>query len=451
MKKIFSLLLLLCVVFSGFVACGDKKTPETVVEKIDYVSQVTLDMNSETQKHEIENLSTISYIDGDTTHFRVPTDLVETGLLKARYIAVNTPESTGKIEEYGKKAASFTRSKLESASSVILETDSTTWDVDSTGDRYLVWVWYQTAGTDTYRNLNLELLQEGLAVGSKAGDTRYGSYCTQAINQAIQFKLHVHSGEKDPDFFYGAAHEIDLKELRLNIESYKGQRVAFEATVTYYSNQGVYVEDYDEETSRYFGIYIYYGFQYDKGTPELLAVGNRVRIVGSAQYYENGKSWQISDLHYDPRDKQNPDNIQLISKGNDAAHTLTTIETFYSDVEMEVGEEMKTLPYRDLALGTTIEMKSLVVDHASTTSTGGDNDGSITLYCKLGNREISVRTSKLYDENGDLVKQDIFEGKTIDVKGVVDFYYNDRDTADTSDDLVTYQIKVFSLNKIVIH
>ena len=447
MKKIFSLLLLLCVIFSGFVACSDKKgstsSPEAEIQKIDYVSQVTLDMNSETQKHEVENLSTISYIDGDTTHFRVPTDLVETGLLKARYIAVNTPESTGKIEEFGKKAASFTRSKLETASSVILETDSTDWEVDSTGDRYLVWVWYQTEGTDVYRNLNLELLQEGLAVGSKAGDTRYGSFCTQAINQAIQLKLNVHSGEKDPDYYYGAAHEIDLKELRLNIESYKGQRVAFEATVTYYSNQGVYVEDYDDETGRYYGIYVYYGFLYDKGTDVVLSVGNRVRIVGSAQYYENGKSWQISDLKYDARDKTNPDNVQLVSKANEASHALTTIETFYSEVEMEVGEEMKTFSYAELALGTTIEMKSLTVESASTTATGGDNDGSITLYCKLGNREISVRTSKLYDADGNLVTQDLFVGKTIDVKGVVDyFYYNDHGT---------YQIKVFALNKIVIH
>lgn len=446
MKKIFSLLLLLCVIFSGFVACSDKgatSSPEAEIQKIDYVSQVTLDMNSETQKHEVENLSTISYIDGDTTHFRVPTDLVETGLLKARYIAVNTPESTGKIEEFGKKAASFTRSKLETASSVILETDNSDWEVDSTGDRYLVWVWYQTEGTDVYRNLNLELLQEGLAVGSKAGDTRYGSFCTQAINQAIQLKLNVHSGEKDPDYYYGAAHEIDLKELRLNIESYKGQRVAFEATVTYYSNQGVYVEDYDDETGRYYGIYVYYGFQYDKGTDVVLSVGNRVRIVGSAQYYENGKSWQISDLKYDARDKTNPDNVQLVSKANEASHTLTTIETFYSEVEMEVGEEMKTFSYAELALGTTIEMKSLTVESASTTATGGDNDGSITLYCKLGNREISVRTSKLYDADGNLVTQDLFVGKTIDVKGVVDyFYYNDHGT---------YQIKVFALNKIVIH
>ena len=60
-------------------------------------------------------------------------------------------------------------------------------------------------------------------------------------------QLYVHSTEKDPDFFYGDSIELDLKELRLNIQSYSGKRVAFEGVVAYYVNQGVYVESFDEE------------------------------------------------------------------------------------------------------------------------------------------------------------------------------------------------------------
>ena len=87
-------------------------------------------------------------------------------------------------------------------------------------------------------------MQEGLAIGSKAGTTRYGSTCTTAINQAIQLKLHVHSKETDPDYFYADAIAIDLRELRTNFDYYIGKRVAFEAIVTTPSAQSVYVESY---------------------------------------------------------------------------------------------------------------------------------------------------------------------------------------------------------------
>ena len=44
----------------------------------------------------------------------VDLNFLENGVLKARYIAINTPESTGSIEPWGKKAANFTKTKLQS-------------------------------------------------------------------------------------------------------------------------------------------------------------------------------------------------------------------------------------------------------------------------------------------------------------------------------------------------
>ena len=73
-----------------------------VLEEIDYAGTVVLDMESSTLKREV---TVKQYIDGDTTHFHVPDDLVPGGVLKARYLSINTPESTGKIEEFGKKAS----------------------------------------------------------------------------------------------------------------------------------------------------------------------------------------------------------------------------------------------------------------------------------------------------------------------------------------------------------
>ena len=140
-------------------------------EEVDYVGQLKLDMDStDTKKMEV---TVKAYIDGDTTHFHTTPGFNDQDVLKARYLAVNTPESTGQIEEWGKKASNFTKTALKSADSIIVETDGADWEVDSTGERYLVWIWYRPAGESDYRNLNLELLQNGLAVGSKSSSTRY--------------------------------------------------------------------------------------------------------------------------------------------------------------------------------------------------------------------------------------------------------------------------------------
>ena len=442
-KKLLSLLLLVCMCLTAFAGCdfksifgkGDDSSTEIV--EVDYAGQVTLNMESETLKQEV---TVLNYIDGDTTHFNVPNTVVDRGILKARYIAVNTPESTGKIEEWGKKAARFTKSKLAEAESIIIETDGTDWEVDSTGDRHLVWVWYKNEGALGYRNLNIELLQEGLAIGSKAGFTRYGDTCTQAINQAITLKKHVHSSEKDPDYYYGEAVEMDIKEIRLNIEDYVGMKVAFEGVVTYYSNDGVYVEAYDEATDKVYGTYVYYGHFLTSNGKKVFSVGNRVRIVGSVQYYETGKSYQISDLQYDPFDLTNPNNIQkLDDEKHTPYYTETTVEQFHSEVTIDLADESKTFDYAELALGTTVEMKNLVVESMYTTDNDGANDGAISITCKVGEQTITVRTVVLTDADGELITQDYFRGKTIDVKGVIDTYKG------------AYQVKLFSLDDVVVH
>ena len=165
---------------------------EAPAQPVDYAGQFRLNMASETIKTEA---TVKTFVDGDTTHFLVGDDVNESGVLRARYLAVNTPEITGKVEEYGKKAAAFTKEKLSSAASIILESDDAKWNKDSTGDRTLVWVWYRPVGESDYRCLNLELLQNGLAIANSTANNRYGSTCMAALNQAKAEKLYVHSDE----------------------------------------------------------------------------------------------------------------------------------------------------------------------------------------------------------------------------------------------------------------
>ena len=63
----------------------------------------------------------------------------------------------------------------------------------------------------------------------------------------------------------------------------------------------------------------------------------------------------------------------------------------------------------------------------------------MTLTCEADGVTISIRTVVLLDANGNPVTADAYLGKTIDVKGIVDYFDG------------TYQIKVFSANDITVH
>jgi len=453
-RKSLSVLLGLCLAVGLVTGCGGKAsgsgtqeeqtqevTPvaEAPKEVVDYVSQLKLNMSSNSAKTEA---TVKTYVDGDTTHFYVSSDLVEGGVLKARYLAVNTPESTGKIEEWGKKASRFTREKLESATSIVIESDTATWDADSTGGRYLVWVWYRTSDSEEYRNLNIEILQNGLAIASASSSNIYGSKCMAAIAQAKDEKLNIYSGEKDPDYYYGDNVELTIKELRTNTKAYEGMDVAFKGIVTTNNgNSSVYVEEYDPETDMYYGFAIYYGYNLSGGGLEILEIGNEVRIVGSLQYYEAGGTWQIADLNYRVMKPDDPSNIQKLSDGHKASYVLTDADKFVNGtVDILVGEENKTFKYAELALGTTVSMENLkVVDVYTTTNEESSSNGAMTLTCEATNGiKISVRTGVLFDDNGNLITEDAYMGKTIDVKGIVDYYSGD------------YQIKVFSDDNIIV-
>ena len=429
LRKILSLL----IVFALFLsACGSQpastepseEATQSIYEHVDYAGSMELNMDSDTAKLEV---TVKTFVDGDTVHFYVGEDVMEDGILKARFLAINTPESTGKVEEYGKAASNFTREKLTNAASILIESETAAWNSDSTGDRYLVWVWYKPTAEEPYRNLNVEILQEGLAVANSAASNRYGETCMAAIAQAKLEKNRLYSGEKDPDFFYGDAVELTLKELRTNIESYNGMKVAFSGIVSMNSgSQGVYVEALDPETDRYFGMYVYYGHGLNGSGLDILSVGNEVRIVGTVQYYEAGGTWQVSGLTYRMMQPDDPGNIQKISEGHAPAFVLTDAASLAS------------ASYTQMALDTSVEVKGLTVTDAYTTANGGSSDGAITLYCDANGIAVTVRTIPMVNEAGERITQDSYVGKTIDVKGIVEFYDGG------------YQIKVFAPNYITI-
>lgn len=405
-------------------------------DAVDYAGSIKLDMSSTTIKQEV---TVKTFVDGDTTHFNVPTSFMDTGVIKARYLAINTPESTGKIEAYGKTASNFTKEKLSSATSIIIESDDDQLNADSTGGRYLLWVWYRTSENEDYRNLNIEILQNGLAIASNSAQNRYGDTCVAAINQAKALKLNVYSGQRDPNFYYGSACEITLKELRTNIEYYNNKTVAFEAVVVKDYSETVYVEEYDEELDMYFGMTVYYGFNAPADVLNILTIGNRVRIVGSVQFYEAGGTYQVSGLKYRAMRPNDPGNVQKISEGHKAAYNLVDAKTFAKgkiEIEDEENQETDVFDYAELAMSSSISMNNLVVKSVYTTNNPeSSSDGAMTITCECEGETITIRTVVL-TVNGTLVTADAFTNKTINVKGIVDYFDG------------TYQIKLYSMNDV---
>ena len=442
--RISALLLLICLLLPFVFACGDtpaENTTESTTVPIpidikDYVSMLKLDMTSDTPKQEV---TVRSFVDGDTTHFYVSESVVSGGILKARYLAINTPESTGKIEEYGKAASNFTRSKLENADAIMIESDDGKWNVDSTGGRYLVWVWYKPKGESEYRNLNLEILQNGLAIASSTANNRYGTTCMAALGQAKAQKLNVYSGERDPDFYYGDAVELTLKELRSNPEAYNGKKVAFEGVISSDNSNSITVEEYDADTDMYYGISVYYGFSLSGEGLDIISVGNRSRIVGTVQYYEAGGVYQVSGLSYNMMRPDDPGNLKKISEGHTPSYKETTAATFASEVTLEGEEGSVTAKYAELALATTISMKGLTVNKAESIGKEGTSSyGEMTLICTADDgTEVRLRTEAMNDSEGKLVTSDDLLGKNIDIRGIVDYYAGN------------YQIKVFSYKHIL--
>ena len=348
--------------------------------------------------------SVLTFVDGDTTHFSVPEDEFPGGVLKGRYLAINTPECTGKVEPFGQAASDFTREKLSSAVSILLESDTAEWELDSTGQRTLVWVWYRPSEGEPYRNLNIELLQNGLAAGSGVARNRYGQTCAKALEQAKEEKRNLYSGQPDPDFYYGDAIELTIRELREHPEEYAGKKVAFTGSLILNDGGSVYAEAFDPETGRYYGMSVYYGYNLSGGGLNALHVGNETRIVGTFQYYEAGGIWQVSDVKYRMMKPDDPDNLRKLGEGKKPAYQRLTVA--------ELKQEGPLLTAASAALqGLTVE--------SAETVTKEDGKISLRLECRQEEETVWIQTRPLMGSMEALLPAEQYLHHQIDAQGMV--------------------------------
>ncbi len=448
--RLLSLLLILCITLTTLTGCDMLvetfpfledilKGEEPEIEVIDYTGELKLDTASNTKKQQV---TVRYYIDGDTTHFYPNGSTNAWDVMKARYLGVDTPESTGAIEEWGKAASRFTEEKLSTAVSIIIESDDDKWNQDGNG-RDLLWIWYQPSKDAEYRLLNLELCQEGLGYATDATEGRYAEKCWEAYMQAEKLDLYIHSNAKDPDYPYDAAIPVTIKELRTNIKEYLGKNVSIEGISNYNGNQTSYLEEYDPETDMYYAIQVFYG--YASNRIDLFTRGNKVRVVGTVMDFHG--TYQISNITYNPLRPNDPANSVKLSSGNAVGFKEVTAEQFNSVVEKHPTDSSKDIYFGDLSVSSSISMKDLVITRVTTTSNPESaNYGAHTITCKQGNYTIKIRTLVFKDAEGNLIPASYFAvGSTISVRGVIDYY--DPDSED--DEAGQYQIKAYALKDIV--
>lgn len=305
-KKINKLLtcLFLIVVCLTIVACGSKE-----IDKYGEYDEITKTLKLSASYTETSSFLTegagyatvTSLTDGDTTNFKLSTGQYIT----IRYYNVDTPESTGQVQKWGKAATLFVKERLSVATSIVLEATSTPAVKDSYGTRYLGYVWYKINENDDYKLLNLELVENGLSKnkGINTGDYKYYSYFKKAEDFARENKLRLFGDYADPAYST-SAEKITLKEFYNNPDAYynsdldAGSKVRFQAYVTdlTVSSSGTYTykvkQEVDGET---FSINLYAGYSSAAVVSfNALTIGNLYSITGNIAKH-NGE-WQVSGI-----------------------------------------------------------------------------------------------------------------------------------------------------------
>lgn len=124
-------------------------------------------------------------VDGDTANFNLNGEVI-----KARFLAIDTPESTIQKEPYGKEASNYTCEALTNAKKIEIEYDP---DSDKTDkySRHLVWVFVDG------KLLQEKILAEGLAeIAYLYGDYMYTEKLEKVEAKAKEDKLNIWSGEE---------------------------------------------------------------------------------------------------------------------------------------------------------------------------------------------------------------------------------------------------------------
>ena len=261
---------------SALAGCGGGTPAEPVpgdANWVDYVNDGTVKLgldykDKDFYKDGIGEVTLRAAIDGDTAHFDPVIKKTSSLTIKSRYYGIDTPESTGRVQEYGKAASYFNKDKLELASkngTIVVSTAREDYglpEYDSTGERFVSLIWIneskKNASFDELYLLNLAIVEYGYSWVKNVQDMpKYADTFYKAEKQAKDYKLNLFSGKPDPMFNYGDYIDTSLLDLKVATENYikdknyqsdlNGAKVRIRGTVAGFSNGILYLQSHFTE------------------------------------------------------------------------------------------------------------------------------------------------------------------------------------------------------------
>lgn len=130
-------------------------------------------------------------VDGDTAWV-----ILNNESIKLRFLAIDTPESTNKTEEYGKEASDFTCSYLTNASKIEIEYDTNSDKLDKY-NRHLVWVFVDN---ELLQDL---IIKQGLAeIKYVYGNYKYLDILNNSLKAAKKNELNLWNNDNEYLFIF---------------------------------------------------------------------------------------------------------------------------------------------------------------------------------------------------------------------------------------------------------
>ncbi len=257
----------------------------------------------------------VSCTDGDTAVFSTGSKS-----FPVRFLGIDTPESTYRIDPWGKTASAYTCDKLTNATEIVLEADGERTDGNG---RYLAWVWYDG------RLLNLELIEQAFSNAKGTYDTKYEDvvYDAELRTQITQRRVW---GEDDPNYDYSLeGTQVTIEELVTNPDLYSSSKIVITGIVSSSISGHPYIQQDG------YGIYLYLGYEYTTQ----FAVGNEVRVQGlNLTYYPDKEtgSPQLVGFYIRNVEKLSVDNIIEPRVATVSALTVIDLGSYLSISDLEV-------------------------------------------------------------------------------------------------------------------
>lgn len=373
----FKLVLIITVLLFVLTAC---EQPDDTPEEKDtnlyttYTDGLEMDFTYEGKDFFTDGVGVatlVRCVDGDTAFFSTGSNS-----FSVRFLGIDTPESTSRIDPWGKSASDYTCDKLTNATTIVLEQGD---ELQDNYDRYLAWVWYDG------RLLNLELVEQAYSNAKGVVGTQYEDEIYSAELKAQETDRRVW-GEIDPDYDYSLdGIQLTVGELVENMDDYIGKKIVITGVVAFEVGGHPYITD-----DSGYGIYMYL-----KENSYKIEPGNEITISGlDLTFYPSQEEGSPQLVGIYKR------NVTLVSEGNEVSPRLVDIAD---------------LVYMDL--GSFVEVENVTV----TEIYQSPNTGDYTITCEdsEGN-EIGLHITGIIDELN--VESVLSIGDVIDVAGGLSRY-----------------------------